>query len=331
MKKQNLYNFIFLATTMLGVSTAQAQNLNHFMNNAIQGVTEQVVGQVAKQMADQYKGTPYMEQNKNIKEPNQCPQHYPAGMPVITHVDKDKVYRRSFYLCESNYAVQLDPATKNPIWVAEVLRGKEQANTFIKRVDNFQPHPLVPKPAQSALSDYKGSGLDRGHMAPAADMLTEVAMNESFYLTNMVPQVGPNMNRGIWADLEEEVRKWSVKRGEVIVFSGPIYSYKNGQPLTMGKSQVWVPTHLYKIIFDPKKQESVAYLLPNVQVVTSKTRTLDKGNDHFPNTLPSNAVNCNSVCNINNFVVSVETVEQYLGVNLLPKVNQNIKKLKQPF
>ena len=54
---------------MLGVSTAQAQNLNHFMNNAIQGVTEQVVGQVAKQMADKYKGTPYMEQNKNIKEP----------------------------------------------------------------------------------------------------------------------------------------------------------------------------------------------------------------------------------------------------------------------
>ena len=68
-----------------------------------------------------------------------------------------------------------------------------------------------------------------------------------------------------------------------------------------------------------------------MQVVTSKTRTLDKGNDHFQNTLPSNAVNCNRVCNINNFVVSVETVEQYLGVNLLPKVNPNVKKLKQPF
>jgi endonuclease G len=59
-------------------------------------------------------------------------------------------------------------------------------------------------------------------MAPSADMAwDEQAMSESFYLSNMVPQVGIGMNRGIWKDLEEKVRKWTLDRKSVYVFTGP--------------------------------------------------------------------------------------------------------------
>jgi len=259
---------------------------------------------------------------KDAKKPNLCTQHYPLGAPLIVSAEKEKIARRSFYLCEQNYAVQFDPATKNPIWVAERLVGSEQANTFVERADNFQSHPVVPKPAQASLNDYRGSKFDRGHMAPAADMLDDYSMNQSFFLTNMVPQVGPNMNRGIWADLEAMARKWSEARGEVLVLSGPIF----GQGFkTMGKSNVAVPTHLYKIVLDPKTSESIAFVMPNVQIVTRKTRSLDQGNPEFPQTMPQSAVNCGRACIIDDFIVPLSTVEQATGLQFFSQLDAQQK------
>jgi endonuclease G len=259
---------------------------------------------------------------ENLRTPNLCPQHYPLGAPLIVLGDIDKVARRSFYLCEQTYAVQFDPQTKTPLWVAEHLIGAQQAEGHAERVDNFQPHPVVPKPAQAALSDYRGSKFDRGHMAPAADMPDDYSMNQSFFLTNMIPQVGPNMNRGIWADLEAVVRKWSINRGEVLVITGPIF----GQGYqVMGKSQVWVPTHLYKVVLDPKTNESVAFIMPNVQVVTRKTHSLDQGNPDFPQTTPESAVNCSRTCIIDDFIVPLSSVEQATGIQFFPKLNPQQK------
>lgn len=66
-------------------------------------------------------------------------------------------------------------------------------------------------------------------------------------------QVGKGMNQGIWKDLEEKVRMWAVKRGEVYSYAGPIYE---GEAIdTIGDNKVAVPTPLYKIIFDPQEEK----------------------------------------------------------------------------
>ena len=55
---------------------------------------------------------------------------------------------------------------------------------------------------------YRGSGYDRGHLKPAADSKGSMEeMESSFLMTNMAPQT-PNLNRGIWKQLEEAVRNW---------------------------------------------------------------------------------------------------------------------------
>ncbi len=257
----------------------------------------------------------------------QCEQNYPLGKPVVT-IDTEKVERRSFYLCRTVYAVQFDPAFKTPIWSAENLTADRISGAKEPRTDDFQADPQVPNPAQANLNDYKGSRFDRGHMSPAADMRVPdgkglnptQAMSESFYLTNMVPQVGPNNNRGIWSDLEGQVRGWAVHRNQLLVVTGPVY-VKGYQ--TIGNSGVAVPTYMYKVVLDPKRMESIAFLVPNQQIVTRRTHTLDKGNPNYVQTLPKSAIDCNSKCSIANFVVPVIKVEQMTGLKFFSKIPDN--------
>lgn len=256
-----------------------------------------------------------------------CDQHYPMGKPIVT-IDFEKIERRSFYLCRTEYAVQFDPAFKTPLWSAENLVGERISGAKEPRTDNFQADPQVPNPAQASLNDYKGSHFDRGHMSPAADMRVPAnsnldptqTMSESFYLTNMVPQVGMNNNRGIWADLEGQLRGWSVHRGQILVVTGPVFD-KGYQ--TIGSSRVAVPTYLYKVILDPKKMETIAFLIPNQQIVTRKSHSLDKGNPNYPQTLPNASINCNSTCSIANFVVPVSKVEEMTGLKFFSKIPES--------
>jgi endonuclease G len=166
-------------------------------------------------------------------------------------------------LCRKGYLLAHSAELKTPIWVIEHLTA-EKANGTIPRPkpDPFKPDPNLKKGERAELADYKNSPYDRGHMAPAADMhWDQQAMIECFFLSNMVPQVGKGMNQGIWKNLEEYVRKWAIARDELYFFTGPIY--EGGVKETIGKNKVAVPTHLYKIVYDPNKAEAIAFIMPN--------------------------------------------------------------------
>lgn len=250
-----------------------------------------------------------------------CPEHYPVGAPKVVAGELDKIERRSFFLCREGYAVQFDPQKKTPLWTSEYLAASILNGGKEERTDDFRADPSVPYGAQATLNDYKGSKFDRGHVTPAADMngRNPNAMSETFFLTNMVPQVGPNNNRGIWADLEGQIRKWVMVRGRLHVVTGPIYS---GQYETMGRSKVAIPTHLYKVVLDPKTNETIAFILPNVQIRTPKVRRYDEGNPTYKQTTPNMAIDCNSTCGIENFVVKVSDVERATGLKFFPGINE---------
>ena len=255
----------------------------------------------------------------SLRQAGKCPDNYPLGIPVVVSAQRDKIERRSFYLCRIGYAVQFDPATKTPLWSAEALNGQALQGAHEPRTNDFQPDPEVPFPAQATLKDYVHTKFDRGHMSPAADMSgrPDGAMSQSFYLTNMVPQVGPNQNRGIWADLEAQVRQWAMARGQVLVTTGPIFD--QGYQ-TMGRSNVWIPTRLYKVVIDPRTLESIAFIIPNRQIVTYKTHEIDPGNPEYPQT--QGALNCNGqACSAANFAVPVSAVEQATGLRFFTRLN----------
>ena len=133
------------------------------------------------------------------------------------------------------------------------------------RTDNFRQDPNL-NGRDASLLDFRGSGYDRGHMVPAADMkFNSIAMSESFYMTNITPQ-NPSFNRGGLKDLESKFRSWSKNFDEIIIITGfvkdPDYIIDY-----IGPNQVPVPAYFYKIFIDIGNRRSIAFLLPNEDLI----------------------------------------------------------------
>ena len=146
-------------------------------------------------------------------------------------------------------------------WVYYVLYP-QYVNGDISRTDDFR-EDLKIKSRSSQLSDYTNSGYDRGHLCPAGSMThSEIAMSESFYMSNMSPQI-PSLNRGAWKQLEEKVRGWVNIYNMLHIVTGPIFSTNMAM---IGESRVAVPQSFYKIIYSPYNNKMIAFIMPNNKI-----------------------------------------------------------------
>lgn len=153
------------------------------------------------------------------------------------------------------YTLSYDADYKTPQWVGWVLT-RDRANGQIPRKDNFRADPAI-LGAKAYPTDYKGSGYDKGHMAPCGDMKwSKTVMDESFYMSNICPQ-NQNLNRGDWNDLEEQTRNWARKYGTVSITAGPIYASKT--PLRIGANKVAVPDGFFKVVLVGYPNHTKAY------------------------------------------------------------------------
>ena len=149
-------------------------------------------------------------------------------------------------LHRKGYTVSYNKDLKIPNWVAWEL-SLEKLIERESRTDKFLPDPDLPEDEAVTTNDYKGAGMDRGHMCPAGDNRWHwKAMQESFYMTNICPQ-DHNLNRGDWKELEEACRKWAQAEGKIYIVCGPIlYKQKHR---TIGKQhRVTVPEAFFKVI-----------------------------------------------------------------------------------
>ncbi|XP_037091988.1 LOW QUALITY PROTEIN: endonuclease G, mitochondrial-like [Pollicipes pollicipes] len=183
---------------------------------------------------------------------------------------------------QSDYVLSYDRRARVPMWVFEhltaesVRRNDEVDRAGCEFVADTSIHPYF----RADNSDYKGSGYDRGHMAAAANhRRSQQEQQETFLLSNMAPQVGVGFNRDKWNDLEMHVRKLCKVYPNVYVCTGPLYlprreadgrlrvSYE-----VIGKNQVSVPTHFYKIVVGETVAGAwklEAYVMPN-QVIPNE-------------------------------------------------------------
>lgn len=217
-----------------------------------------------------------------------CPQFALRGAPV-----SQLQAGTTQYLCKSNYAIHYRYDTRTAEYVLEHITP-ESISGPAKRKDDFRPDPSIPKQYQSTLADYAGFPYDRGHLSPGADNTqTDAIMSESFFLSNMVPQV-PNHNRGIWKQLETAVRNWVKEGKDIYVVSGTIYGQGYG---TIGANRVGIPTHMWKVIVDRKSAKGIAFMFPNAP-------------------LP--------VADLAKYATNIATIEQYTGLNFMPQLPEQL-------
>jgi len=216
--------------------------------------------------------------------PGYCQLQKPAILPsdnVIEHCGFSLLYNEKYEQAK---------------WVAYELT-KEETKKMVKRANKFKPDPKVSTHTANN-TDYKGSGYDRGHLAPAGDMCwSQMSMDESFYFSNVSPQV-PSFNRGIWKKLEELTRVWAIENGTVYVVTGPII---NGTPTTIGANKVAVPDHYFKVILD--------YSLPDIKGIGFVLPNAASGEP------------------LQKFALSIDEVEKITGIDFFPSIPDEQEKI----
>jgi len=190
-------------------------------------------------------------------------------------------------------------------WVAYLLTA-ERVIPMVARKDNFRPDPTV-KTGTATVDDYKNSGFDRGHLAPCADMRwSKEAMDESFFFSNMSPQV-PNFNQVTWEKLEELVRTWAKEYDTLYIATGPVL--REGLPSIedmlsqsnkekyKAKNRVSVPQYYYKVIlcYNSKDIKGIGFIMPN-----------EKGLDQT----------------LQKYAVTIDSVQNFTGINFFHQLSK---------
>lgn len=136
--------------------------------------------------------------------------------------------------------------------------------------------PMLPQNVQPNITTSYGGGYDRGHQIPSADRLNTADNPTTFYATNMTPQLS-DFNRGIWNQLETQVRQWAQQSDTTYVITGCV---------TKGGGLIWntsgfnvrIPSAYYKaaIIYNRNTgYQGKAIILDHTAEVAQKTLSDD--------------------------------------------------------
>tara|TARA_B110000046_G_C12888985_1_gene353492 strand:- start:143 stop:859 length:717 start_codon:yes stop_codon:yes gene_type:complete len=190
------------------------------------------------------------------------------------------------------YTLSYNESHEQANWVHYRLNSSF-LNGNTKRTNKFKSDPYVSTNSAGPY-DYKGSGYDRGHLAPAGDMkYNSLSMQESFYMSNMSPQ-SPGFNRGGWKKLESLVRTWGQNFEIYVTTAGILNSNNLG---SVGKNEVTIPSEFYKVIYVPRKKMMIAFLMPNRSISGS----------------------------LKDYVVTVDKIEALTGVDFYSQLPDNIE------
>lgn len=205
----------------------------------------------------------------------------------LPHLEIPKTNPKDQIVHHFAYTLSYSEPNEQASWVAYLLTRAHVSNKVAKRTNRFLPDPMVAT-GSATNADYSKSGFDRGHLSPAGDNAwSSTAMQESFYYSNMSPQV-PSFNRGIWNRLEEKVREWAIGDSLYIATGGVLTS---NLP-TIGVNKVSVPKYFYKVVLRYSKgnAKGIGFIIPNE----------------------------GSTAPLRDYVVTIDSVEAMTGIDFYP-------------
>lgn len=184
-----------------------------------------------------------------------CKDQFANGEPPT--VQNPKLLSQSQEFCYNGFAVLYSGVSKTPIYSAQYYQPQDDQHAI--RVNKFHGETLLPTAERVVPGDYVGTGYDRGHATPYANMNNAKQRYDSFVMTNIFPQA-PKNNQGVWRMLEEKVRMDLNQTDQsAYIITGVIF---NGQVIKSIHG-ILVPTHIYKVVYIPSTNTAQAYLSEN--------------------------------------------------------------------
>ncbi|WP_242006252.1 DNA/RNA non-specific endonuclease [Acetobacter estunensis] len=206
-----------------------------------------------------------------------CPEHFAGGVPPSSTMPVVE-------LCSQIFAVGYAPADHEALWSAEHLTAVSIAQAeHLHGRGQFHEDLRLPVEQRSEPYDYKRSGWSRGHLTPSGDAPTRASREETFALSNIVPQA-TRLNEGAWSHIEINVRQLARQAGEVHVVTGPAFREGMGR---IGADHVRVPSSLWKAVYVPSRHAVAVIVCKNIKPFVCNAVGLESlsrvtGIDPFP-------------------------------------------------
>ena len=211
---------------------------------------------------------------------------------------------------ERNYTILYDKKTYTSMWVAYPLESKHMGS--LSRPKSWSYNPYIDEAYQVNLcsSSYSGDTYSRGHLIPNASRNGIKEMQQqTFYVTNSVPQVQTRFNDGIWNSLEQAMQ--SIAEGETIYITTGVAFEKVGETKSVSyitanddTKQVPIPNYFYKVALKVTTNSS--------GVVTSASTI----GFWFENKQYSDS--------FSNYAVSVDQIEAWTGHNFFANLPESV-------
>lgn len=220
---------------------------------------------------------------------------------------------------QRNYTILYDEDLYAALWVAyplcasHVSSGREEAWGYDPHIpESSQTNVNKGYGASQPTANYPKNFYARGHQIPNADRsgIPEM-MAQTYYSTNMTPQIQNGFNGAIWAKLEEAVRMEIPQGDTLYVVTGAVFE-KHGADETVknitnrnDSKNLPVPNYYWKALLKLRRADGV---ITNASTIGFW--------------LPHDDLKGHSYAD---YAVSVDQLEEWTGFNLFPSIPDSLE------
>ena len=224
---------------------------------ATDGTTKQITLDANKNLkqGDKYTKKISVKNLGSTETPAPTYTHWTETPTITTQQLKDYKYISHYFSDNGkqvrSYSMLYDTQLKMAYWVAYPLCNYYTMKG-VERTNAWAYDPSLSSEEQATMK--RGlNGYDRGHQIPSADRLvTREANEQTFYYTNMTPQIGRGMNQHIWQKLETAVRGWSSNIDTLYVVTGAMPTTPENTTISYTQDndgkQIAVPKYYFKAL-----------------------------------------------------------------------------------
>ena len=176
------------------------------------------------------------QQATGAKNINQNPKGH-AQRLEMPHLDASHLFNCYTTTHEGKelvtFSIEYDQEKRHAKWVAYTIDKNTAQKNWSRgnweKGDPFRTDPLLPKNMAIGHAEHRGDSYNRGHLCASEDRVySQEANAQTFYYSNISPQLEAFNQRGPWYELEKRIRQWGGCEEGIAPLGNILYIVKGG-------------------------------------------------------------------------------------------------------